>query len=1255
MKTVLFLCVLPMLLLAQTNNQIKIDIDGREQGVTFSKAEASAGIKNSFASWLPEGERTHYLIFQGSKPLTETWQDFTLQFVPDKTGQAYISVRGPLLRDRKEHSYVLYKNFVAGGCELKNGDLSEVLNHTPAHWEARKGLLENTPEGNVLYGTHDRAIRQRVEMTAGQTVTLAFSAKAGITLPAEKTPVDFPAPVILEKRAAASMPKEFYSYYDDEIKLLPLAHKGIPGDSVVLRDPNRQPRRPCPTPLFTDQSQADKVGALDYAQVKLELLDEAGTARRAAVRVGVPMPRGALFSLEHLRLLAPDGAELLGQFTITAFWPDASIKWVLLQFQQQLQANERQVCTLEVGQRVRRTALFKPALSVQPANAGYTVKTARLEAAITPSGSTFTVPGRPPCQLDNLVLRNEQNEAVHFQSTSLNIEEQGSSTLTLRQEGSFGTHAAAVIRYRFHSGSAEVFCSVHYLNNDLSYEFSDISSLTWPLRLPEACTDLATRINGSSENFTTPARLFQKDDQILSRNGADADAQLEGSLRLQLANGALGIGLRDATWRYPKAFNVASDQVLIEILPDQGGPTFGKHLPAYLRFPFLEGKYRLKWGMGFSENIFFDFSGNSTLEQISAATQLPVLAVVERDWYFRCQVIQGAAPSSDHSFAEYDRKVDQALEGHLLSKAAQREYGYLNYGDWYGERGHNWGNNEYDLAHGMFVHFMRSGNRKAARLATLAAQHQADVDIVRAYKDPYYLGGNAEHSVGHTGVSYQIFDRSTWTYRYDYSFSAENGHNWAQGMVNEWQMHGNASVMQSAIMLGEHINNYMAPNFKVLGNHERSAGWSLKSIMALYTATSDPDYLESARLIIAVPLREQNFKDGGAWPHVLPAGHAGGHKNTYGNCTFLIGVLMEGMVQYHRETADPSVAKSLTAASEWLKRSFIDDEFAWPYASSIEGNAYNQAAPGLNILIAPAAIYVANLNQDRRLFEIASMAMDQRTFTDMDAAGKALSMDLGLVSGLLDGLAIWNRNNPTQPYRYNRDEMIRKFMDPRKKIFNLRGPDRKVFGIRLKQDNPQLQLTRRKHGARPDFKSEYTLQISTADGTILHQEKNPTLEPLQKSFPLLGRAGDLCTVTIDDDMTATWTIPVSDEVEVWAELVPNTTVSCRTRCRYYLQVPAGTRAFTVTLAAVHPGSFGGLLATADGTILDTQQGSKVGRADLPWLKSSDAAKATLTLSSGELPADVAGGHCLLTVWASGDIGVAIDGIPARLSLAPITH
>ena len=86
--------------------------------------------------------------------------------------------------------------------------------------------------------------------------------------------------------------------------------------------------------------------------------------------------------------------------------------------------------------------------------------------------------------------------------------------------------------------------------------------------------------------------------------------------------------------------------------------------------------------------------------------------------------------------------MKQAVDEHWEFKLRQREFGYFNYGDWYGERGHNWGNNEYDMAYGLFIHFARTGNRKAARLASASAQHQADVDIVHAYPDPYYIGGS---------------------------------------------------------------------------------------------------------------------------------------------------------------------------------------------------------------------------------------------------------------------------------------------------------------------------------------------------------------------------------------------------------------------------------------------------------------------------------------------------------------------------------
>ena len=160
----------------------------------------------------------------------------------------------------------------------------------------------------------------------------------------------------------------------------------------------------------------------------------------------------------------------------------------------------------------------------------------------------------------------------------------------------------------------------------------------------------------------------------------------------------------------------------------------------------------------------------------------------------------------------------------LRARDSDRCYGYFNYGDWYGERGRNWGNNEYDFAHGHFLQFARTGNRDYFRVSLAAARHQADVDCVHAYPDPYYVGGNHEHSIGHTGMWTDRPRYGTWTWRYGSDTSADNGHTWSEGMVEAWFLTGDAPVMETALGLGEHIVWAMSRNFKKLGTSGRPVG-----------------------------------------------------------------------------------------------------------------------------------------------------------------------------------------------------------------------------------------------------------------------------------------------------------------------------------------------------------------------------------------------------------------------------------------------
>ena len=262
---------------------------------------------------------------------------------------------------------------------------------------------------------------------------------------------------------------------------------------------------------------------------------------------------------------------------------------------------------------------------------------------------------------------------------------------------------------------------------------------------------------------------------------------------------------------------------------------------------------------------------------------MPVVAVLPAAWYAQTKALGPLAAPLRCSSSPCGTSTSPAATRASCGGAAQdRAFGYFNYGDWYGERGRNWGNNEYDFAHGFFMQFARTGNRDYFRVALAAARHQADVDCIHAYPDPYYLGGNLPHSIGHTGNWSERPLHGTWSHAYDGMAGAANGHTWTTGMVDAWHLAGDARVMEGAIGVGEHITWAMSRNFKALGTHERSAGWSLKAILSLYRSTYDPLYLEAARRIAAVALREQKFDDGGAWPHLLPEDHAGGHADGAG-------------------------------------------------------------------------------------------------------------------------------------------------------------------------------------------------------------------------------------------------------------------------------------------------------------------------------------------------------------------------------------
>jgi hypothetical protein len=88
----------------------------------------------------------------------------------------------------------------------------------------------------------------------------------------------------------------------------------------------------------------------DGFRLPIHVTEPSGVSRDAwPVTTGVPLPKGVIVSADQCRLTDETGHELPLQSRTLAHWPDKSVKWLLLDFQLTLKANEQRRLWLIVG------------------------------------------------------------------------------------------------------------------------------------------------------------------------------------------------------------------------------------------------------------------------------------------------------------------------------------------------------------------------------------------------------------------------------------------------------------------------------------------------------------------------------------------------------------------------------------------------------------------------------------------------------------------------------------------------------------------------------------------------------------------------------------------------------------------------------------------------------------------------------------------------------------------------------------------
>lgn len=795
---------------------------------------------------------------------------------------------------------------------------------------------------------------------------------------------------------------------------------------------------------------AASVQAGSSKKVVLVVKEPAGMARCDwPVTSGVPFAKGALTTLDGLQLAdAESGRALPLQGRITCRWPDGSIKWLLLDTQVALAANEERQLALTTGE-VSGTSQSSPAISgavlVSRDNRGLVVSTGPIRASIT-SGTNLPGTIRFDRNGDGRCSDNEETVAASWRliletagghrftsdvlPAEIKVEEQGAIRTAIRVEGQLADKERNprfryLVRLHFFAGKPFIKAFVTLVVDVPDQVMVDIRSFTMVIpggTNAEHAVDFGGECSqGDAVHSQTAGgaeyRLFQGDDRAYQVNGRKAGRRAAGWARWRGGQASVAAGVRHFWQQWPKALSASKEGLAIELIPAFDMALYGGGSPvdkAKWTYAFKDGTTRVKNGAAKTHEVWIQY-GRSEGDSVEAAGVFrqafePLLATCEPGYICATKTLGDFPPANaadPNGFMGYDAFISKTLSDHLADREKTREYGLLNWGDWWGERGYNWGNLEYDLQRGLIVQYARTGRREHYLRAEEAARHHIDIDVVHAVNPlmknssgpPPAVGDVWVHATGHTGG---YFEDGAFGLEKPYTlgYSRNRGHVWAQGDFAYYFLSGDERAREAGVLIAEALRKDAAPNFRI-GTHNRDIGWPMMAMMAAYRATGETKFLDTVRR--GWEVLKAGEDQGGGWVVKLAPDHCL-HKPSQcrGNVAFMMGVVISALCDYHRETDDPDVARSIVRAVDFvLRETYVPDQKMFRYTSC----PLTRTTPTTVLLVSEGLAYAYRLTKDEKYLRVQREASDtlMKSF-DRAATGKQFSQFLILSPEGLWGL-----------------------------------------------------------------------------------------------------------------------------------------------------------------------------------------------------------------------------------------------------------
>jgi hypothetical protein len=201
-----------------------------------------------------------------------------------------------------------------------------------------------------------------------------------------------------------------------------------------------------------------------------------------------------------------------------------------------------------------------------------------------------------------------------------------------------------------------------------------------------------------------------------------------------------------------------------------------------------------------------------------------------------------------------------------------------------------------------------------------------------------------------------------------------------QAMADDYFLTGDARSLQAARDMAGFIEQVFPPEKAFYAKErknfwtEREAAFPLIDLVAVYEMTGEARYLDLAGKIVENLYKTQlEWPSRGGFIHNLYAHdpEEGARRNEYGGSPFMTGLLLEGIIEYHRITLDPRAADSIFRALEWLIKEGLGANGDAVIYSTADVNRGSDGEPDLNLLVAHAFAYGYRLSgfQDQRYLD----------------------------------------------------------------------------------------------------------------------------------------------------------------------------------------------------------------------------------------------------------------------------------------------